>query len=104
MHHFLFFKVTAALSVMFKVDEVEPVVKEMFSRFFADLLLRIGVSVEVQLSSDVKKDVKNKKDVKKKIKPPTASQYVQVDTCTVLMCNAIILVFRLMLFIVCLYV
>ena len=63
---FCFLKVTAALSVMFKVDETEPVIKEMFSRFFADLLLRIGVSADVQLSSDVKP----------KIKPPTTTQYV----------------------------
>lgn len=60
------FKVTAALSVMFKVDEIESVVKEMFSRFFADLLLRIGVSVNVQLSADVKK----------RSKTPTAIGYV----------------------------
>ena len=61
----MFFKVTAALSVMFKVDEIESVVKEMFSRFFADLLLRIGVSVNVQLSPDA---------LRRKGKPPTASQ------------------------------
>ena len=68
------FKVTAALSVMFKVDEVESVIKGMFSRFFADLLLRIGVCVGIQLSPDARK----------KPKPPTASRYIatkQRDTC-----------------------
>ena len=51
---------------MFKVDEIESVVKEMFSRFFADLLLRIGVSVNVQLSPDAKK----------KARSPTATGYI----------------------------
>ena len=70
---FLLFKVTAALSVMFKVDEIESVVKEMFSRFFADLLLRIGVSVTVQLAPDAKKG---------KGKPPTASWYITLCAMT----------------------
>lgn len=52
---------------MFKVDEIESVVKEMFSRFFADLLLRIGVCVNVQLLPDAKRG---------KGKPPTASRYI----------------------------
>lgn len=55
---------------MFKVDEVESVVKDMFSRFFADLLLRIGVSVNVQLSPDAKK----------KSRSPTASGYILIAT------------------------
>ena len=55
---------------MFKVDEIESVVKDMFSRFFADLLLRIGVSVNVQLSADAKK----------KAKSPTASGYILIAT------------------------
>jgi len=58
-------QVTAALCVMFKVEEVESVVQEMFPRFFADLLLRIGVSTELQLA-----------DPKRKEKQPTATQYV----------------------------
>ena len=63
-------QVTAAFSVMFKVDEIESVVKDMFSRFFADLLLRIGVSVNVQLSADAKK----------KARSPTASGYILIAT------------------------
>jgi len=58
-------QVTAALCVMFKVEEVESVVQEMFPRFFADLLLRIGASTELQLA-----------DPKRKEKQPTATQYV----------------------------
>ena len=61
---------------MFKVDEIESVVKDMFSRFFADLLLRIGVSVSVQLFPEASR---------KKGKPPTASQYVHL----VALCMAI---------------
>ncbi|XP_065915103.1 maestro heat-like repeat-containing protein family member 1 [Dysidea avara] len=55
--------VTAALCVLVNVEEVESVVREMFPRFFADLLLRIGVSAELQLA-----------DPKRKQKQPSAAQ------------------------------
>jgi len=58
-------QVTAALCVLFKVEEVESVVRDLFPRFFADLLLRIGVSTELQLA-----------DPKRKEKQPTATRCV----------------------------
>ena len=61
----VFSQVTAALCVLVNVEEVESVVREMFPRFFADLLLRIGVSAELQLA-----------DPKRKQKQPSAAQYV----------------------------